>query len=113
MDRGIASHHVQRNSTFRSARSEYDSRNGGQAFGLTSDWTTPPELIDALPTADQRAISCGVTMNTPMCKAIAQYENYFVYFNIHTYPEDIEIAQVADLLASIDQTMESCLTAAE
>ena len=44
-----------------------------------------------------------------MCKTIAQYDNYFIFFNIHMYPEETTIQDLAFLLQEIDQRTSDCV----
>lgn len=109
--KGIANHLVYGFSTGRRAAEEFEQRQKGSAFSsATVQWQTPDEVRGLLASATQRQVVCGTEHQIPMCMAIAQYDNYFIFFNIHMYPEETTIADLASLLQEIDDRMAQCLS---
>jgi hypothetical protein len=109
--KGIANHLVYGFSTNKRAAEEFEQRQKGSAFSsATGRWQTPDEVRGLLASATQQQVVCGREHQIPMCKAIAQYDNYFIFFNIHVYPEETTIADLASLLQEIDDRMTHCLS---
>lgn len=110
LGKGIANHLVYGFSTDKRAAEEFDHRQKGSAFSSsTVEWQTPDELKGLLAAATQHEVVCGTQHQIPMCKAIAQYDNHFIFFNIHMYPEETTIADLATILQEIDRRMFECI----
>lgn len=81
---GVAIHDVYPFSSSKGARQEFELQHKSPVFsGTYGDWRTPVELEGRLSSATQASAACGTENKIPMCRAIAQYENYYVLFNIH------------------------------
>lgn len=107
---GIASHQVYGFSSRRRAEQEFESRYRSPVFSDPNQrWLTPEQLHDSLGSSTRHAVGCGQDNSIPMCRAIAQYENYYIFFNIHVYPEETSIADVSRALRAIDGQMRDCL----
>lgn len=110
LNRGIANHDVYPYSSVRRAEEEFQHNQQSPIFSDSfQEWELPEELSDFYPHADRFDVACGLQHQIPMCEMIAQYENYFIYFNIHTYPENGALSDVRALLQEIDDKMVGCL----
>lgn len=110
LGKGIANHLVYGFSTDKRAAEEFNHRQQGSAFSpSTVEWQTPAEVEGLLTSATQHQVVCGTQHQIPMCKTIAQYDNYFIFFNIHMYPEETTIQDLAFLLQEIDQRTSDCV----
>lgn len=108
--KGIANHLVYGFSRDKRAAEEFEQRQKDSAFSsATPQWQTPDEVRGLLASATQHQVVCGTQHQIPMCKAIAQYDNYFIFFNIHMYPEETTTIDLAHLLREIDRRMSRCL----
>lgn len=114
LETGVANHDVYPFSSSRRANEEFELQHKSPVFsGTYGDWHTPTELQNRLASATQADVACGTRVTTPTCRAIAQYENYYVLFTIHIYPDVISLDDVAGLLERIDQKMVACLSLTE
>lgn len=120
---GIANHDVYRYRAAEGAAREFArrrelefvTRDAGpdqsiESLGRRSGpWETPEELSDQSPIADQYYVACGMQGRIPMCKMIARYEEYYVFFNVHQYEGEPTYAEIGAVLRAIDERMAQCL----
>jgi hypothetical protein len=104
---GIANHDVYRYRSARQAASTFE-RETTLWFPNTQfsgPWTVPSELPYQSPVADRFYLACSIEMGTPMCNIIAQYEEYFIRFNVHMHPEFMTYQDLERVLRAIDERM--------
>ncbi len=110
LGQGIANHSVYPYSKEQQTIEKYQYFAREPVFSsLSNGWEAIAEPRDFQISADRYEFRCGEQHGIPMCKFIARYGNYFVYFNVHTYPEEISDALVFKLLEDIDNRMIMCL----
>jgi len=76
---------------------------------IDTPWVVPPELSYQSPAANQFYLACATQGGIPMCRAIGQYEEYFVKFNTHMSPDFMTHADLERVLKAIDERMASYL----
>jgi hypothetical protein len=94
-------------STSKRAAEEFEQQQKDPAF---SEWPVPDAGRGLLGSSTQHQIVCGAQHQIPMCKAIIQYDNYFIYFNMHMWPEEATETDLVVLLQEIDGRMSQCLS---
>ncbi len=104
---GIANHHVYR---YRSARQAASTFERETTLWFPNDrfsgpWTVPSELSYQSPVADRFYLACSIEMGIPMCNGIAQYEEYFVRFNVHMHQEFMTYQDLERVLRAMDERM--------
>lgn len=100
---GLAGHDIYRYTSARGAAREFERQMDLSFRG--GDWTVPAEIAYQSPTADQFYLACGTSGNIPMCRVIAQYEEYFVRLNVHMRPTFMTYADLESVLQAMDDRM--------
>jgi hypothetical protein len=109
LGQGIANHDIYPYSSEHSASNKFEGEALSPAFApSSSQWESPDNFADVHLAADRYQVGCGSQHDIPMCKFIAQYRNYFVSFNVHTYPGEVSVSEVRALVEAIDQKMSRC-----
>jgi hypothetical protein len=110
---GIANHDVRRYVTKElAARIVRDERHW-EFFSKTGTplWSIPEELDYRSPIADQYYLGCGIDRDIYMCKAVMQYEEYYIFVNTaHMAPwTPMTIQDLERVFRDIDERMAKCL----
>ena len=112
LGKGVANHSVYRNKTSERAAREFQRR---KELRFSTDkhhgpWEKPTAFTYCSPIADQYYVACGTGLDRPMCKMIAQYEEYHVYFTTHMTPSSsMAFEDLEHVLQAIDEHMAECL----
>jgi hypothetical protein len=104
---GIANHDVYRYRSAMQAASTFE-RETTLWFPNTQfsgPWTVPSELSYQSSIADRFYLACSIEMGIPMCNGIAQYEEYFIRFNVHMHPEYMTYQDLERVLRAMDERM--------
>ena len=99
----VAFQEIHRFASVRGAAREFEHRRS--IFFPSEAWVVPVELAYQSPTADRFYLACSVERAIPMCRAIWQYEEYFVRFNTHMSPEFMTYSDLERVLRAIDERM--------
>ncbi len=109
-DNLIANHSVHRHSSADWAAKRFlrererEFVTSGHQYG---PWEVPDALTYRSPIADQYYVACEVRTGTySMCKMIAQYEEYYVYFKTDMV---LTFQELEGVLRAIDERMAECL----
>lgn len=103
---GVANHQVHRFASVREAAREFKRQ---KSISFPEGWVVPAELPYRSPSADQFYLACGIEGSIQMCRAIWQYEEYFLRFNTHMSPDFMTYADLERVLKAIDERMASYL----
>ncbi len=107
---GIANHDVYQFKTAQRAAQEYSRRRVLQFPSDEGPWATPYEITYRSPIADQYCVQCSMARSYgPMCKMLAQYEEYYVYVTAHMSEGSMTYADFQNVLRAIDERMSACL----
>ena len=108
--RGIANHDVYPYKRPEGADQEFRRQKDRiRSSTIDEQWSVPEGFMYSSPIAEQYYVACGVDGGIPMCIMIAQYDNYFVFFNAHMYPDEMTFEDMERVLRAIDERMASCL----
>ena len=75
----------------------------------SGSWETPSEVTYRSPIADRYYLACGMEHKIYMCFMLAQYEEYYVFFNAHMSEKGMTFEALERALRAIDERMARCL----
>jgi len=108
--KGIANHDVHRyRSASQAAREFQRGRELDFSLSMGGPWETPDALTYRSPIANQYHVACGLEHGIYMCTMIAQYEEYYIFFNAHMSPDAMTFQDLERVLLAIDERMAKCL----
>jgi len=104
---GVATEEIHRFACTRQAADAFaSSKHSEFAEGeFSRGWLPPTELQYRSPIAEQFYLACGQHGSIRMCRAIGQYQEYFVLFNTHMSPGFMTYADLEKILRAIDGPM--------
>jgi hypothetical protein len=109
---GIANHAIYPYRTARGAAREFNHQKElvfSEPREWEAPWEIPAEVNYESSVADQYYLACGGPIGGNMCNMIAQYEEYYVFFNAHMNPGELGFADLERVLHVIDERMAKCL----
>jgi hypothetical protein len=83
---------------FRGAR-DREFKEGPFNYGFKP----PSELSYHSPSSDQFYLACGTDGVKSVCRAIGQYEEYYVYLNVHMSVERMSLTNLEKMLKEMDR----------
>ena len=111
LGKGVANHDIYPYATSQRALGEFLHYQQDPTFSIAPDeqWQIPKELTKLNLTANQYDLACGLQHNIRICKMIALYNNYFVFFSAQIYPDELTMSDLSSILLEIDRRMVLCL----
>lgn len=109
--KGLANHDVYRHASAVRAAQEFAHRRRvtfvtGEDYG---PWENPRDLSYRSPIANQYYLACGIDHGIYMCIMVAQYEEYYIFFNAHMDEQTMTFSDLERALQAIDAKMANCL----
>lgn len=109
LGRGILVQNILPFSSTRRAKSEFNEDLRDPAFHVGSTWSPPPNMRALDIAADDFRLACGLQHDIPMCRALLQNDNFYVFINAHTYENEFSPSDFAVAIQEIDQRIQYCI----